>query len=793
MNPKLANEAVITSIMQKLGSQPATVALPPSVAAPPSNDDEPVGEKTWSLARMIGMLRRKAIIIGISSLAFAGLMGLRTAKDIPEFQGSFRLLVEPVVRVAPVSDQLTDTKTPPPSDKGLDYSTQIEVLYSGKLLNPILQEVANRYPGSTYDAVVPKLKVARMGETKIIEVSYTDSNPDKALLILQKIAKSYLEYSRDQQQQELKQSLKFVEDQLPKIQNRVNELNKALEDLRQKHNFVDPDKYSEDLSKQIVGLAQQRQALESDIAAMQLRIEMLQQQLGKATALSQSAKYQTVLEKFQVMEQQIAIESARFGPNSPNIQLLKRQQENIVPILLKEAESAVGEQLAVTENDLQILLARYRSITRSYNGLNQQYGQLPNISRLFNEFKRDLEIATASLTRFLQTRDTLRTQAAKNDIPWQLLSEPKDLKLQPGASPIKGMVSGAITGAIIGIAIAVLIEKLENTFYVVDDIKYKIRVPVIGVIPIHPDLKDNLPGLHVVDLQLGASSNQAALIVKPSPGTLKNYMTELRSGEDHIFDLDAMTLAISQASTSSPEIELSLDDVLITVAGNATSSENNLEQNYWLREYDAYGFMEAFRTLGTNLKQVTLPRKSLVVTSALPHEGRSTTAIHLAQAIAAMGQRVLLVDAHLRKGSSRIHTLMNLPESRGLSDYLAGDASILEVIQRLSWESNLFVMPSGTPAPDPTRLLASEQMTELMHQMEQSFDLIIYVTPPLMGLADVKLVAAEAGSILLVTRLGRRGSADALAYTTSRLKEARLPIVGIVANGVQHYIVDLYA
>jgi polysaccharide biosynthesis transport protein len=733
MNPKSTNESVLVGILEKLGSQPGS-APPQTVAPSPPHDDELVGEKTWSIARVVGMLRRKAIIIGISSLAFAGLMGLRTAKNIPEFQGSFRLLVEPVVRVAPVSDQLTDTKTPPPSDKGLDYSTQIEVLYSARLLNPVLQKVANRYPGSTYDAVVPNLKVVRMGETKIIEVSYHDSNPDKTLLILQKIAKSYLEYSRDQQQQELRQSLKFVEEQLPKIQNRVNELNKSLEDLRQQHNFVDPDKYSEDLSKQIVALAQQRQALESDIAAIQLRVAMLQQQLGKATALSQSAKYQAVLEKFQVLEQQIAIESARFGSNSPNIQLLKRQQENLVPILLKEAEAAVGEQLANTENDLQILLARYRSITKSYDGLNQQYRQLPNISRLFNEFKRDLEIATASLTRFLQTRDTLRTQAAKNDIPWQLLSEPKELKLKPGASPIKGMISGAITGAIIGIAIAVLIEQLENTFYVIDDIKYKIRVPVIGIIPIHPDLKDNLPGLHVVDLQLtGTSSHQAASIV------------------------------------------------------------SNPEQNYWLREYDAYGFMEAFRTLGTSLKQSDLPKKSLVVTSALPHEGRSTVAIHLAQAIAAMGQRVLLVDAHLRKGSSRIHTLMNLPESRGLSDYLAGDVAILEVIQRLSWESNLFVMPSGTPAPDPTRLLASEQMTELMRQMEQSFDLIIYVTPPLMGLADVKLVAAEAGSILLVTRLGRRGSADALTYTTSRLKEAHLPIVGIVANGVQHYTVDLYA
>ncbi|NJN48752.1 MAG: CpsD/CapB family tyrosine-protein kinase [Alkalinema sp. RL_2_19] len=124
---------------------------------------------------------------------------------------------------------------------------------------------------------------------------------------------------------------------------------------------------------------------------------------------------------------------------------------------------------------------------------------------------------------------------------------------------------------------------------------------------------------------------------------------------------------------------------------------------------------------------------------------------------------------------------------------LRDEATLNESIQRLSWESNLFVMPAGAAPPDPTRLLASEKMNQLMQRFENTFDMVIYAMPPLMGLADVKLVAAQAGAVLLVTKIGRRGAADALSYTKTRLKEAKLPIVGVVANGVKNYKVDLYA
>lgn len=833
MKTPVGNDDALATLLQKL-ERSKTNSPPP---AAPSSEPEAAGEPTWSLMRVVNMLRRKAVIIGFSSLAFAGVMGLQTSKHIPAFKGSFRLLVEPVLPKVPVSDQLTDSKSPALPPDGFDYFTQIEVLYSPALLKPLLKEVANQYPGSTFDAVTPKLVVERLGETKIIEVSYTDTNPDKALLILQKLAQGYLEYSRNERQSELRTSLNFVNQELPKLQQRVDLLNRALEQLRQKYGFFEPGKYSDNLEKQILTLSQEKQQLQADLAVMQLQIQGLREKLGRTAALSQSPDYQALLKQFQVMEQQIAIEAARFGPNSPNIQLLKRQRDNLLPILLKEAERAVGNQLAAAENQRQLTLVRYQALTKSAAILEQQYRQLPLLSRQYNEFQRDLEVATGSLTRFLQTQEKLQVQLAKNDVPWQLLSEPEELQLQPGKSPIQGMISGAMTGIFIGIAIAIVIEKLQNTFYVVDDITYKTKLPVVGVIPLHPDLQNASESLYIVDLKLADGHASESLNIGSE--NLKVRLKELLTQQiiesksdipDHLLNslhpndavpentanaeaqqrlqslIDQYRDTSGNATGQSPEPDaddrltaadlmippaVSLDDVT-RVAGDMSNATP--EQSYWLREYDAYGFMEAFRTLGTNLQQLhAFERKSLVITSALPGEGSSTMAIHLSQAIAAMGKRVLLVDAHLRRGSAQIATLMGLPEEIGLSDYLNGQATLSQTIQRLSWESNLFVMSGGTPPPDPTRILASEKMHDLMARFENTFDFVIYSTPPLMGLADVKLVAAKAGAVLLITKIGRRGAADALAYTKTRLQEAKLPIIGVVANGVKNYKVDLYA
>jgi polysaccharide biosynthesis transport protein len=740
----------------------------PVVQSTPEEPDA-VGEDAWSLPRIVGMVQRKAMVIGVLAIALGTYMGFRSTQQIPQYQSSFDLLVEPVQKEHELA-QLTDSKNTSASTTELDYSTQIEVLLSPKTLNPIIDDLKKQYPDTSYADVTGRLSVSQLGETKIIQVTYYDTDPDKVKLVLEKISQSYLKYSLEAQQAQLRQGLKFVADQLPQIRQRVNTLQQQLQDLRQQFNFVDPNVSSEQLSAQLGATRQQRQLIQADLAALQIQYRIIQQQIGVNETLAQSATYQALLQEFQVLEQQIAIESARFGPQDPRILLLRRQQDNLAPLLQAEAQRVLGNQLAAVGNQTQILTARDQAIAVTEAQLNQQFQQMPAVSREFTELQRELNVATESLTRFLETQDRLEVQAAQKEVPWQLIAEPRDPQRRASTSLYKALITGAMAGLILGLIIAYLLEKQENTYYTTPELQKGVRYPILGVIPYHLDLVDAVPNLHIVDLR--QQVNEASYSVTDDLAQLKNRVKNLL--------------------TSSAEPTEFSDLLELPTEGPPAPAEATDVGNYWLNAEDGYDFIEAFRAFRANLNQLEQSPRSLVISSALPTEGRTTVAVHLVQSAAAMGQRVLLVDAHLRRGGTQIHTLLGLQNQVGLSQLLTGKASLNQVIQRLAWEPGAFVIPAGAFYPDPTRLLSSEQMHTLMARFHKTFDLVVYDMPPLMGLADVSLLASHTNGVVLVSSLGKRHSAEALKQTIARLRLANLPILGVVANKARDHSVNLY-
>ncbi|MGB3652523.1 MAG: polysaccharide biosynthesis tyrosine autokinase, partial [Rivularia sp. (in: cyanobacteria)] len=161
-------------------------------------------------------------------------------------------------------------------------------------------------------------------------------------------------------------------------------------------------------------------------------------------------------------------------------------------------------------------------------------------------------------------------------------------------------------------------------------------------------------------------------------------------------------------------------------------------------------FFEVFRSLYTNILLLgsDTPISSLVVSSATPEDGKTTVAIQLALAAAAMGQRVLLVDANLR--CPTIHKRVGLMNIQGLTDVISSDLEWSNVIERSPLENNLYVMAAGPIPPDSTRLLASVKMQDLMNELHSSFDLVIYDTTPIVGFADANLLAANTNGMMLV-------------------------------------------
>jgi polysaccharide biosynthesis transport protein len=192
-------------------------------------------------------------------------------------------------------------------------------------------------------------------------------------------------------------------------------------------------------------------------------------------------------------------------------------------------------------------------------------------------------------------------------------------------------------------------------------------------------------------------------------------------------------------------------------------------------------FFEVFRSLYTNILLLgsDMPISSLVISSAQHGDGKSTVAVYLALAAAAMGQRVLLVDANLR--CPTLHQRVGLMNIQGLTDIISSDLDWSNVIERSPIEDNLYVLNAGPVPPDSVRLLASQKMQDLMSDLQSSFDLVIYDTPPVVGFADANLLAANTNGMVLVAGLGKL-KRTVFKEALDELQVSGTPILGVVAN-----------
>jgi polysaccharide biosynthesis transport protein len=204
-----------------------------------------------------------------------------------------------------------------------------------------------------------------------------------------------------------------------------------------------------------------------------------------------------------------------------------------------------------------------------------------------------------------------------------------------------------------------------------------------------------------------------------------------------------------------------------------------------LQVLDWQPFREAIDLVCQNIEMLESSTflKSLVVTSILPGEGKSTLATGLAISASRLHKRVLLIDANFRHSS--LHTQLNLANDRGLSTLLASSrkSHADKIIQPLSTNSNLAVLTAGPMPLDPAQLLSSSRMAELMMEFEAKYDLVILDAPPLLGIVDAVMVASVCSGVVLVERIGRVNRKDLIQAAVAI---NRLNVVGLIPNGVPY-------
>ncbi|KRF35880.1 CpsD/CapB family tyrosine-protein kinase [Paenibacillus sp. Soil787] len=193
---------------------------------------------------------------------------------------------------------------------------------------------------------------------------------------------------------------------------------------------------------------------------------------------------------------------------------------------------------------------------------------------------------------------------------------------------------------------------------------------------------------------------------------------------------------------------------------------------------------EAYRTLRTNIQFSSIDQviKTILVTSAQPAEGKSTTVANLAVAYAQEGKKVLVIDADLRKPT--MHHYFGKSNRKGLTNTLASQNDVDDVMFDTTVD-NLFLIPSGPIPPNPSELLTSQKMTAFLEDMAARFDVIVVDSPPTLAVTDSQILAAKCDGVVLVINEGKV-KRDVAKKAIDNLKRVQAKILGVVLNNKRH-------
>jgi capsular exopolysaccharide synthesis family protein len=191
---------------------------------------------------------------------------------------------------------------------------------------------------------------------------------------------------------------------------------------------------------------------------------------------------------------------------------------------------------------------------------------------------------------------------------------------------------------------------------------------------------------------------------------------------------------------------------------------------------------ESYRSLRTNVAYASVDKKikSLLISSSQPGEGKSTTTANLAIAFAQLRKKTLLVDADLRKPVQ--HNVFGHERGPGLAEYLIGEVSRVNDIVRESKIENLYIITAGGLPPNPSELLGSDRMSQLVDQLEQEYDMVLFDSPPIVAVTDASMISTEIDAIALVVKAGHaeRSTVD---RALDMIHNVKAPLIGAILNG----------
>ncbi|GAB4235165.1 MAG: polysaccharide biosynthesis tyrosine autokinase [Elainellaceae cyanobacterium] len=680
------------------------------------------------------LIRRSGWLVTIFGAALV-VAAFITWRERPQYQSSMQLLVEPNYE-----QRLGEGATQYQLASEQDYATQLNLMRSRQFVEETVDLLQPEYPDLSIETIRESLILYQLEETKIFQVDYISDDALKTQRVLETLQQVYLDYNLEQQEQRLRRGLATINEQLQVVREDLSQSQVALKRFREEQNLIDPEQQAGAATEALNNIIQEQQALQTEYQDLQSRYATLQQQLALspesalvASRLSQSARYQTLLNQLQETELLLADRRAIFTDEDPGVQALLEQRQNQLGLLSQEIERIFGEvppQLQVdgeallstsqlSESDLSLvnalaeaqvglngLRARQQSLSQTEQRLRAELNRFPDLIAEYDRLRPELDIERAVLEQLLQQQQQLSAELVRGGFNWQVV-EPPQIGWKIGPDPQRNMLLGAVVGLFLGGIAAFIREAMDDLIRDVESLKRQSNLPLLGTLPRY---------------QLGSTFLLPVPRLRPLPRT-----------------------ALS----------------LIQMVQN-------------------HSFRESFDLIYKNVQLLSAKERqlrSLMITSARANEGKSLLSLGLAISAARLHQRVLLIDADFRHPS--LHSELGLSDTQGLSFLLENQDAIPNPVSVMLADVRIDVLPAGLVPVDPVRLLSSPRVKELMDRFEATYDLVILDTSPVLGVVDAIQVASVCDGVVLVSRLNhvtRSAFQDAVTMLYS------LNLLGVIAN-----------
>lgn len=576
-----------------------------------------------------------------------------------------------------------------------------------------------------------RLNVEIVGGTDVISLSYKDPDPVTASKVVNTLMDVYIEEQINSSKSTTASAGAFIDQTLPKVENKLQSLESSLQDFYEKNQIVDLQEEKKILVGELGNFNRQISTVGAELKGKQAQAVNIQNQLGldlkqavRADQLANTPQVQSIIEQLGVTETQLSQERQRFNDNHPVVVSLNEKKQALNSQLQQLIRQYVGAQVStgllqsgnnIKDNQLERFinikieelslqtqvsaLAQYRQV------YEKRSNQIPRLEKQEQNLLRQVETARNSFETLLTNKESLAIQENKTTANAEVI-ELGQVPEEGSTGRVALMALGVLMGLFLSNITAILLEMQDRTLKTIPEVKQKFSYQVLGIVPL-----DNL------------QESQGGIVVQREPDSFAS---------------------------------------------------------------------EVYRMIQTNLKFLAVKRqpKVILMTSSVPGEGKSTVSANLAAAMAQLGRKVLLIDGDLRKASQ--HELWQVANKSGVKDVITHKTSLSKVITKPMKQLDL--LTAGIIAPNPLALLDSSEMSELVASARKEYELIIIDAPPLAVTADVLTLSKLVDGIVFVSRPGVVETESAeLAQETIANANLSQKVLGMVINGVKPNEFDRYS